>query len=329
MKVGSVKLSGRGGWRRESRGRWLGTVLPLLGVAFLTSCGGDSSGSAAGPYAGQYPIPIVCTTGMVGDLVAQVGGEQVQVTSLMGEGVDPHLYKPSPGDVSRLSSAGLIFYNGLHLEGKMADLFVRMSRKRPTHAVAEAIPETALLELADGHYDPHVWFDVALWSQTVDRVRDVMVQFDPAHASEYARRAADYKRSLGELDAECRSALAAIPKERRVLVTAHDAFHYFGRAYDVEVKAVQGISTEAEAGVREINELVDLIVGRGIKAVFIESTVSERNIQALVEGCGARGHVVRIGGELFSDAMGQAGTPAGTYIGMVRHNVRTIVKALE
>lgn len=318
-----------GGWRTESWRRWP-TIEPLLFcLALAAGCGGAPTDITAGPYVGEYPIPIVCTTGMVGDLVAQVGGEQVQVTSLMGEGVDPHLYKPSPGDVSRLSSAGLIFYNGLHLEGKMADLFVRMARKRPTYAVTEAIPETALLELADGHYDPHVWFDVALWSQTVDRVRDALVQFDPIHASDYVRRADEYRRSLAELDAECRVALATIPKERRVLVTAHDAFHYFGRAYDIEVKAVQGISTEAEAGVREINELVDLIVARKLKAVFIESTVSERNIQALIEGCGARGHEVRVGGELFSDAMGRPGTPEGTYIGMVRHNVRTIVKALE
>lgn len=297
----------------------------LLIVGLAAGCGN------AGPDAGEaaYPLPVVCTTGMVADIVQNVGGKHVAVATLMGEGVDPHLYKPSPGDVSRLNAAAVVFYSGLHLEGKMGDIFVRTARKKPTFAVTELIPEDRLIELADSHYDPHVWFDVALWSEAATVVRDALSEVDPEHAADYAANANAYQASLAELDQYCRQQLGVIPKERRVLVTAHDAFHYFGRAYDVDVRAVQGVSTETEAGVREINELVDFIVNHKIKAVFVESTISERNIQALVEGCAARGHTVAIGGELFSDAMGPSGSPEGTYAGMVRHNVDTIKKALE
>jgi manganese/zinc/iron transport system substrate-binding protein len=278
-----------------------------------------------------WPIKVVCTVGMITDVARVVGGERVDARGLMGEGVDPHLYKASPGDVRLLGEAQLILYNGLNLEGKMADLFVRLARSRPTVAVTESIPPERLREPPEfaGHYDPHVWFDVSLWMKAVERVRDAYIELDPAGRESYEKNAAAYLEELRQLHEECKRELAKIPKASRVLVTAHDAFGYFGRAYDIEVRGLQGISTESEAGVKDVNHLVDLIVQRRIKAVFVESSVPHKNIQAIVEGCKARGHDVRIGGELFSDAMGKPGTPQGTYVGMVRHNVRTIVEALK
>jgi manganese/zinc/iron transport system substrate-binding protein len=281
-------------------------------------------------YAGGYPIHVLATTGMVADLVSEVGGEQVKVTQLMGAGVDPHLYKASPRDLSQLNEADMVFYSGCNLEGKMGDIFARMGRKKPTRAIAEGIAPSRVLENEERHHDPHLWFDVALWSEGIGVVRDALSTFDPKHAEEYAARARAYKEKLTELDGWAREELAKVPKEQRVLVTAHDAFRYFGRAYDIEVRGIQGISTESEAGVREINELVDFIARRKIKAVFVESSVSEKNIRALVEGCKKQhNHEVKVGGELFSDAMGEPGTPEGTYEGMIRHNVNTIVQALK
>ncbi len=287
---------------------------------------GGCSNSASSP---GYPTKVVCTTGMVADLVKRVGGPHVKVGQLMGAGVDPHTYKAAPADMSQLDQAEIIFYSGLHLEGKMGDVFVRLARKKPTHPVSERIPESLVMDVGEGHFDPHIWFDVSLWSEAVQVVADALAEFDPTRAADYRKNAEAYRAELAQLHDECKRELAMIPKERRVLVTAHDAFRYFGRAYDIEVKAIQGISTETEAAVKEINELVDLIVERKIKAVFVESSVSPRNVQALVEGCKNRGHDVVVGGELFSDAMGKDGTPEGTYPGMVRHNVKTIVNALK
>jgi manganese/zinc/iron transport system substrate-binding protein len=281
------------------------------------------------PYAGKYPINAVCTTGMVADLVRNIGGDHVSVTALMGEGVDPHLYKASPGDVNQLNSADIIFYSGLHLEGKMADTFARMARKKPTFAVTALIPAGRVLDNPEGAFDPHLWFDVSLWRDASGVVADALKAYDPTHAAEYQQRADTYQAELTRLHEYARTQLATIPPDRRVLVTAHDAFRYFGRAYDVEVKGIQGISTESEAGVKRINELVDFLAEKKIKAVFVESSVSDKNVKALLEGCAAKGHTVVIGGELFSDAMGKEGTPEGTYVGMVRHNVDTIVKALK
>ena len=311
---------------------WLALLLVITGCEPQppeTSPGRADPSVQSHRFTGEYPIQVVATTGMVADLVKQIGGEHVAVAQLMGEGIDPHLYKASPGDVTRLNRADMVFYSGLHLEGKMGDVLAPMARKKPAVAVAEAIDKGRLLEVAAELYDPHVWFDVALWSETTKAVEGALAGFDPSRAEDYRRRAAAYRTELAELDDECRRRIAEIPADRRVLVTAHDAFHYFGRAYGVEVKAIQGISTQAEAGIKKINELVDFIAARGIKAVFVETSVNERNIEALVEGCAAQGHEVKIGGQLFSDAMGQPGTPEGTYAGMVRHNVEAIVKALK
>jgi manganese/zinc/iron transport system substrate-binding protein len=311
-------------------------ILLFLLFPFAFGCGGAPTAKeplaptlSSMTYSGSGPIKVVCTTGMVEDLVKNVGGAHVEASALMGAGVDPHLYKSSPEDVSRLNAADIIFFSGLHLEGKMGDIFVRLARKKPTYAVAEAVPEDRILTLAENQHDPHVWFDVSLWSAAAGFIGEALAAFDPPHASDYKSNAAKYRAELDKLHAECKEQLAKVPRERRVLVTAHDAFQYFGRAYDLEVKGIQGISTESEAGVKEVNQLVDFLVERRIKAVFVETSVSERNILSLREGCKARGHDVKIGGELFSDAMGKPDTPEGTYIGMVRHNVHTIVEALR
>lgn len=323
---------------------WLRLIFATLAAALLAAgCGtreavppADAAGAKKAEQAAARPAPgarlrAVATVGMIADLVQNVGKDHVEVTALMGPGVDPHLYKASQGDIAKLNQAQIIFYNGLNLEGKMADILVRLARSKPTIAVSEGIPENLLREPEefDGHYDPHIWFDVTLWMKAAERVRDALIEADPAHKADYEQNAAAYIKQLEELHRYAREQLATIPRERRVLVTAHDAFGYFGRAYDVEVMGLQGISTAAEYGLADVQELVDLLVQRKIKAVFVESSVPKRSIEAVVQGARARGHTVTIGGELFSDAMGDAGTPEGTYLGMVRYNVDTIVRALK
>jgi manganese/zinc/iron transport system substrate-binding protein len=277
------------------------------------------------------PIRVTATTGMVADLVRTIGGDRVQVLALMGPGVDPHLYKATQGDLEKLSGAEFIAYNGLHLEGKMGEIFERMGRTRPVYAVADGLPVESLLSPPEfaGNYDPHVWFDVALWSRCGEGLATALEKFDPAGGEVYRANLAAFRERMRELDEWCRAEILSVPREQRLLVTAHDAFGYFGRAYDIEVLGLQGISTAAEFGLQDLTRLVDTIVSRKVRAVFIESSVPRRSIEALVEGCRQRGHEVRIGGELFSDAMGAAGTPEGTYEGMVRSNVTTIVEALR
>lgn len=292
------------------------------------------SGCEQGP--GQVPNKplVVCTTGQVGDMLGRIGGDFLVVKTLMGPGVDPHLYKPTPRDRRLLNAATAVFYNGLHLEGRMSELLESLGRHKPVFAVTDVLRSECPEKLRQPEgarevYDPHVWFDVALWARCVAYAGDKLSEVDSAHAAEYRRRAAEYQAELLALDAEVRQQIATIPKSRRVLVTAHDAFHYFSRAYDIEVYSLQGISTVDEADLSTVNRLVDLLVSRGIKAVFVESSVPARNVQALVQGCRARGHEVRIGGELYSDALGPTGTPEASYVGVVRHNMRSIVEALR
>ncbi len=305
-----------------------GLVTCCLLLFGLVGCK-DSTVSVVSATAGKTKWKVACTTGMVADVIREVGGEHVEVIQIMGEGVDPHLYKASPGDVRILETADLICYSGLHLEGKLADTLSRMAKRKPTCALAEAISTDRLLAFEGDFHDPHVWFDVSLWAETIEPARAALEKLDPAHATEFRERATRYHGELLKLHVECQEKLSSIPKERRVLVTAHDAFRYFGRAYDIEVKAIQGISTEGEAGVKQINELVKFISENQIKSVFTESSISERNMQSLIEGCSQNGHAVARGGELFSDAMGKSGTPEGTYVGMVRHNVEKIVAGLK
>ncbi|MEQ8769641.1 MAG: zinc ABC transporter substrate-binding protein [Phycisphaerales bacterium] len=301
----------------------LAGALTIL-LAFFGACAPESD-----PHAG--PRTIVCTTGMIADAARAIAGDHAEVVTLMGPGVDPHLYAPTRSDVAQLMSADVVFYNGLLLEGKMTDALIRAaSAGRKVFAVTELIDESELLapDGFDGHYDPHLWMDPVAWRSAVVVMRDKLAELDPDHADSFAANADAYLASIDGLHARSVAALAAVPEPSRVLVTAHDAFNYFGRRYGYEVVGVQGISTESEAGVRDIERLIELIVSRDIRAVFVESTVSDRNISALVDGAAARGHAVRIGGELYADAMGPPGTPEGTYVGMLDHNVRTISSAL-
>jgi manganese/zinc/iron transport system substrate-binding protein len=279
----------------------------------------------------ERPIRVVATTGMVADIVRNVGGERVAVEGLMGPGVDPHLYKASAGDVNRLQAADIIFYNGLHLEAQMGKVFERMSGTDVvTVPVAENIDPAELLSPAEfqGNYDPHVWFNVRFWMTATREVAAALAALDPDHADLYAANAEAYLAELADLDAYVREQAARVPQDKRVLITAHDAFNYFGREYGFEVRGLQGISTAAEASTADVQELARFIAARRIPAIFVESSVPPRTVQAVQAAVQDQGFDVQIGGELFSDAMGTSGTPEGTYTGMVRHNIDTIVGAL-
>jgi manganese/zinc/iron transport system substrate-binding protein len=306
------------------------------GLAFCLGCNNSNQPSAQSPakaqsgHQGTGPIKIVATVGMVADIVREVGGAHVDVSQICGPGVDPHLYKATRDDVAALSSADMIFYSGLMLEGKMSDTLVKMARARPVVAVTESIDVSLLLEPEDfqGHYDPHVWMDVSAWSKCVDAVSAALSEFDSVHAAHYEGNANAYKERLVALHEYGVKAIGSIPEGSRVLVTSHDAFNYLGRAYGLDVQGVQGISTESEAGLQRVSELVDMLVNKNVKAVFIESSVPRKSIDSLIEGARAKGHDVSVGGELFSDAMGKDGTYEGTYVGMLDHNITTIARAL-
>ncbi len=299
-------------------------TVPLLGALTFSACAKQNE-----PSEGGYRV--AATVGMIADIVREVAGPRATVEGIIGEGVDPHLYKPTSTDVKALQAADLVFYNGLMLEGKMGDILVRLagSGKRVS-AVTEAILDQSEYVITDEaeHYDPHVWMDVKGWMQAVKVVEKVLSEYDPEHTGEYKANADAYLDKLAKLDDYAVSSIGSVPESRRVLVTAHDAFNYLGRAYGIEVRGIQGMSTESEAGVKDIETLVDFLVSRQIPAVFVESSVSDKNVRALLEGAAAKGHEVTIGGELFSDAMGPAGTYEGTYIGMIDHNVTTIARAL-
>lgn len=284
----------------------------------------STTGSSSGP------LDVVVTVGMVADLVRTVGGDQVTVTQLMGSGVDPHLYKATSDDIQRFMAADAIFVSGLMLEGRLEATLKKLSEKQLVVFITDQLPKE-LLHMPDemaGHPDPHVWMDVSAWANCVPRITETLSKLRPEHAAEFQKRAEELQKKLRVLHEYGMSSIATIPKDQRVLVTSHDAFHYFGRAYGIEVIGVQGISTESEAGLQRINELVDLLVERKVTAVFVESSVPRENILALIDGAKARGHEVRVGGELYSDAMGAEGTWEGTYIGMLDHNITTVTKAL-
>ncbi len=298
------------------RRRALATLVATMLVPVTTRAGGT--------------LRIVTTIAQIADAVARIAAERGSVLSLMGEGVNPHTYRPTRADVLALRRADLVLANGLHLEAQLDDLLRELAREKPVVRLAERLPPERLLERREfaGSYDPHVWMDVRLWRELVTELRDALIRLDPAGEPGFRARAAAYAAELETLDGYVRTVLATVPPEQRILVTAHDAFGYFGRAYALEVVGIQGISTESEAGLAEIERLVRLIVERRVPAVFVESSVSERNVRALVEGAAARGHRVRIGGALFSDAMGAPGTYEGTYVGMIDHNATVIARAL-
>lgn len=305
-------------------------LLLILAVSVLLSACTTATGGSEVPIA-ERVINVVTTTGMIADITKNVGGDRLQVTALMGPGVDPHLYKASEGDVIRLQEADVIFYNGLHLEAQMGDVLERMNGFGvKTVAVTDTIDRSLLLAPPEfqGNYDPHVWFDVTLWMKAVEQVRDTLVELDPASGSQYEANAEAYLAELANLHQYVLDQASIVPAEKRVLITAHDAFNYFGRAYGFEVRGLQGISTEAQAGTADVQDLADFIAEKQIPAVFVESSVPQRNIEAVQAAVQSRGFEVKIGGSLFSDAMGSAGTPEGAYLGMVRHNIDTIVAAL-
>jgi len=281
-------------------------------------------------HAATEQIDVVATTGMIADAALNVGGDLVKVTALMGPGVDPHSYRQTRSDIVALTRADLVLWHGLYLEAQMEELLLKLSTRGNVAAVGEAVPVEQRIAHADysGKYDPHVWMAPELWTHAVRAVEAALTRTAPEHTDTFAANAETYLAEINRLITYARDAIATVPQDARVLVTAHDAFGYFGRAYGFEVVGIQGISTESEAGLDRIRTLVEMLVNRRIGAVFVESSVSDRNIRALVEGAAAQGHKVRIGGELFSDAMGEPGTYEGTYPGMIDHNVTTIAGAL-
>lgn len=304
--------------------------MAVLQLLLLLLAGFPLFGDAAhAEYDGDYPYSAVATVGMVADIVREVAGDKAEVVYIVDAGVDPHTFTPTRGDVATFLRADVIFYSGLLLEGQMIDVLEKVGRRLPVFAVTERLdPEYLLQDAETGHPDPHVWMDVAGWIRAVDVVEKGLSEFDPQNAETYAQRAADYRERLGQLDEYAKRVIGSIPENQRIMITAHDAFRYLGRAYGLEVLGIQGISTESEAGLKDINNIVDQLVERNIPAVFVETSVSDKNVRALVEGAASRGHTVKIGGELFSDAMGPAGTYEGTYVGMIDHNVTTIARAL-
>ncbi len=307
-------------------------LLTLLVVALtLAGCGGKRAEAADGADVTTGTLRIVTTTGQIGDIARNIGGDGVTVESLMGPGVDPHLYVASESDVERLANADMILYNGHFLEAQMSDVLEQIGEYKPVIAVTEGIDPARLLPWAKDadEFDPHIWFDVKLWSIAATAVRDGLVALDAANAETYNANAERYLAQLDELDAYVQAQADTLPEERRILVTAHDAFSYFGRTYGFTVRGLQGISTASEAGTSDVRELAIYIAEHKVPALFVESSVPVRTIEALQAAVEAQGWQVEIGGSLFSDAMGSPDTPEGTYDGMVRHNIDTIVAALN
>ncbi len=303
-----------------------------LGIVVALIAGCDPGAGDASTVAGKPRV--VATTTIVGDLARRIGGEHIDLVVVMPAGVDPHTYKPSTEDMGGLSRADLVLYNGLHLEGKMVELFEEKLKDRAV-PVTRDVPQDKLLAWQEGQggaHDPHVWFDASLWAHAAQTVADALAKLDPPNAAAYQERASKTRAELTSLHDWARAQLATIPRQTRALVTSHDAYNYFGRAYDVEVRGLQGISTETEAGLTNINSAVDFIIARKVPAIFVESSVSHKTIERVRDDCKSRGVDVTIGGELYSDAMGARGERPGyavdTYEGMFRYNVDTIVKAL-
>lgn len=307
------------------------TRLLLLGFAIAFLVTGCKQAIEKGPIPAGTRMQVATTTGILEDAVKNIIGDAADVQAIMGSGVDPHLYKATQGDLQRLTDADVIVYNGLHLEGKMGEVLEKLDRFKTIVAGAESIPAHQLLssEQYQNSHDPHVWFDVKLWQQVVQHISLELQQKDTANAEVYRRNTENYIAKLNQLDAWVKQEIGSIPQQQRILITAHDAFGYFGNAYNIQVRGLQGISTVSEFGLQDVSSLVNFIVQHKIKAVFVESSVSPKAIEAVVIGCKQKGHQVKIGGTLYSDALGEAGTPEGTYIGMVRHNVNSIVSSLK
>ncbi len=297
-------------------------ILPVLVASACTPTAGDPTPEGL--------LNVVTTTGLIGDAAQRIAGEHAAVSSLMGPGIDPHLYKASEGDVRRLANADLILYHGLFLEGAMAEILGKLARTRPAVAVAEVLSKDQLLDFAAAGkaYDPHIWFDPELWTQVLEPIVEALAAQRPDLRAEFEANAEVFRSQLIDLNQWAQQRLLQVPESTRVLVTAHDAFGYFGRRYDFQVVGIQGISTATEAGLQDVERVVDLVVSRRVPAIFVESTVSRRSVEAIQAACRDRGWDVAIGGQLYSDAMGPADSDAGNYLGMVRANVETIATAL-
>ena len=298
----------------------------LLAGLFLFACGttAEKENESNKPF-------VVTTTGMLYDAVRNIAGDKVEAIALMGPGVDPHLYKATQGDLVKINKADLVIYNGLFLEGKMGEILEKVAKRKPVLAAAESLPKGQLISSSQfSHsYDPHVWFDVSLWQRVVTSVARELQKLDTTNALFYQERLETYSEELQLLHHEVIRAINEIPEKQRTLVTAHDAFGYFGRAYQMEVEGLQGLSTASDYGLKDIALITDLIIDRDLRAIFVETSVSEKAIKAVLDGCQEKGHQVKIGGALYSDAMGAFDTKEGTYAGMVRSNVKTIVSGLK
>ncbi len=303
-----------------------GLIVAWLGGALAGCGGGDGT-----PDDGDAALRVVATIGMITDVAQRIGGERVRVRGLMGPGVDPHLYRAGAGDLRALATADLVLYNGLFLEAALGEVLEEMGTRTRTRAVTDVVPRDRLLSPPEfeGAWDPHLWSDVALWRRVAEGIADALAEADPEGEEGFRARHAELDAELEALDAWVREEVARLPEARRILVTAHDAFHYFGRAYGFEVRGLQGLSTVTEAGAADVQQLAAFLIEREVPALFVESSIPPRTVEAVRRAVLARGGDVEIGGTLFSDAMGSAGTPEGSYVGMVRHNVRTIVDALS
>ncbi|MFC5194097.1 metal ABC transporter solute-binding protein, Zn/Mn family [Bizionia hallyeonensis] len=297
-------------------------VITILGIVY--SCKNENNTNSK--------LQVVTTTTMITDLVQNIGGNYIDVEGLMGSGVDPHLYKASEGDVNKIAHADVIFYGGLHLEGKLVEVFEKMgSQNINTIAVSNAVDKKTLIgsEYFASNYDPHIWFDVTNWELITQFVVEKLSEANPEHQAAFEKNGADYLEKLKALNEEIKSVISTLPEDKRILVTAHDAFNYFGQAYGFEVVGLQGLSTATEAGVQDVQNLATFIIDKQVKAIFVESSVPKRTIEALQAAVQSKGFDVQIGGTLYSDALGNAGTKEGTYIGMFTYNVNTIVNALK
>lgn len=299
------------------------SIFLLLVVLFFSGCKNASEENGK--------LRVVTTTNIIANLVTEIGGDNISLESLMGAGVDPHLYKASEGDVSKLYNADIIFYSGLHLEGKLVDIFEKMKSGKNTVSLGDRLPKDQLISSANfgGNYDPHVWFNIGFFKLFSNFVTEELSKADPENAEYYKANNEKYLQKLDALETEVRAAINTLPKEKRILVTAHDAFNYFGKEYGFRVVGLQGISTASEAGVKDVQELSKFIIENQVKAIFIESSVPRRTIEALQAAVLSKNHQVEIGGSLYSDALGNPGTEEGTYVGMFRYNVNTIVNALK
>lgn len=301
------------------------SLLLLSCVLLLGACNTDESTFS---MSDDEKIIVVTTIAQIGEPLSVIGGDRLEVKSLMGPSVDPHLYQATHGDIQTIEEADVIFYNGLHLEANMVNIFDEISKTKPVLAIGETLDEKILLKDENNAVDPHIWFDIELWKQALAAAVEKLKEYSPGNSDYFDKNKANYFAKLDELKEEAKK-LQEIPNEQRVLVTAHDAFGYFGKMHDLEVVGLQGLSTEGEIGVSDIQSTIDIIMEYQVPAVFIESSINESSIQAVIKGAKNDGLDVKLGGELFSDAMGTAGTEEGTYIGMYRHNINTIFEALK